>query len=309
MDLHPNEEQEALRQASAEWLDGNMPLAGARARAHAQWREMAEMGWFGVAADAARGGLGLDLATETLIFAELGRFLAPVAAIPTAIVGKWAPPNVAVGAIGGLSKVAIGLCDRMASVRVLDAASATLVLIVQDGDAALHAAPNLALETGLDPSQQQAELHADECGEALWRSNSAAPLLQLKLLAASYALGAADAARDMGAAYAAMREQFGRAIGSFQGVKHPCADMAVRCYAARAQLLYAACAADQGATDVSFHVAAAKRLCDQAALDNARTNIQIHGGIGMTDQANPHLVLKRAHLLRFIAPSRAVDLL
>jgi alkylation response protein AidB-like acyl-CoA dehydrogenase len=67
---------------------------------------------------------------------------------------------------------------------------------------------------------------------------------------------------------------------------------------------YAAAALDAGDASAAFHAAAAMRLSDQAALENARANIQVHGGIGMTDEANAHLCLKRAHLLSFVAPAR-----
>jgi alkylation response protein AidB-like acyl-CoA dehydrogenase len=130
-----------------------------------------------------------------------------------------------------------------------------------------------------------------------------------QLLAAAYALGTADAARDMACAYALVREQFGKPIGSFQAIKHICADMAVRAAVARSQLYFAACALDESADDAAYHIAVAKRLSDRAALDNARANIQVHGGIGMTDEAAPHLCLKRAHLLAFIAPVSTADLL
>jgi alkylation response protein AidB-like acyl-CoA dehydrogenase len=80
--------------------------------------------------------------------------------------------------------------------------------------------------------------------------------------------------------------------------------MAVRAAVARSQLYFAACALDAGDPESDFHVAAAKHLADQAAVDNGRANIQVHGGIGMTDEAAPHLCLKRAHLLSFIAPAR-----
>src|SRR3546814_13950007 len=92
----------------------------------------------------------------------------------------------------------------------------------------------------------------------------------------------------MAAAYAQVREQFERPIGWFQAIKHLCADMAVRCAIARSQLYYAACALDAGDAGAAFHVAAAKRLADQAALDNGRANIQIPGGIGMTGEAYTH---------------------
>ncbi|MDP3781982.1 MAG: acyl-CoA dehydrogenase family protein [Sphingopyxis sp.] len=106
-----------------------------------------------------------------------------------------------------------------------------------------------------------------------------------------------------------MRQQFDRPIGSIQAIKHNCSDMAVRAAVARSQLYYAACALDAGHADAAFHITAAKLLADQAALDNGRANIQVHGGIGMTDEAAPHLCLKRAHLLQFIAPADAALLL
>src|SRR3546814_20838773 len=76
--------------------------------------------------------------------------------------------------------------------------------------------------------------------------------LHRQILAASYAIGAADAARDMAAAYAQVREQFERPIGWFQAIKHLCADMAVRCAIARSQLYYAACALDAGDAGAAF---------------------------------------------------------
>jgi alkylation response protein AidB-like acyl-CoA dehydrogenase len=129
--------------------------------------------------------------------------------------------------------------------------------------------------------------------------------LHLHLLAAAFGVGCADAARDMAADYAKLREQFERPIGWFQALKHLCSDMAVRCEVARSQLYYAACALDADSGDAAFHIASAKLLADQAALENARGNVQVHGGIGMTDEAYPHLCLKRAHLLSFVAPARS----
>src|SRR3546814_3293411 len=126
--------------------------------------------------------------------------------------------------------------------------------------------------------------------------------LHRQILAASYAIGAADAARDMAGAYAQVREQCEGPIGWFQAIKHLCADMAVRCASARSQLYYAACALDAGDAGAAFHVAAAKRLADQAALDNGRANIQIHGGIGMTDEDSTQFCTTRAHPLQHVAP-------
>jgi hypothetical protein len=134
----------------------------------------------------------------------------------------------------------------------------------------------------LDPTASLARLDPAPPFEAIADPRAAQ---HLQLLAAAFAVGCADAARDMAAAYAKVREQFERPIGWFQAIKHICADMAVRCAVARSQLYYAACALDAGVDDAAFHIASAKLLADQAALENGRANIQVHGGIGMTDEA------------------------
>lgn len=302
MDLHPTSQQEELRQASIDWLQDNMPLADARARPPCAWADMAEMGWFGITAPEKLGGLGLDHATEILIFAELGRYLAPIGAIAAAVAGRWVEAGQATDIIAGQARIALGLRERKNKLRVLDATGASRVLVAEQSQSCLLELPNgTEAIPGLDLSTPQFVLP----GTAL-RSTTTLPATvsqHQQLLVASYELGAAEAARDMAADYAKLREQFGQPIGAFQAIKHLCADMAVRCFAARAQLLYAACALDEGQIGAGFHIAVAKRLATQAAIANTEANIQVHGGIGMTDEARPHLPLKRAHLLRFISPA------
>ncbi len=293
MDLSPNDDQTAMRTATSDWLEANLPLEGARKRDPALWPKMAEMGWLGMTAP----GMDLDHATEALVFAELGRFLAPVGAISTAVAARWT---------GSDRKVALAL-PANGGLRVFDSGDATAALGLWDGEAGVAPLPtDLCAEAGLDPTASVAVVTPAPQADLI---NYPRAALHLQLLAAAYALGAADGARDMAAGYARVREQFDRPIGWFQGVKHPCADMAVRAAVARSQLYYAACALDADTANAGFHVAAAKRLADGAALENSRMNIQIHGGIGMTDDAYPHLFLKRAHLLQFIAPATATHLL
>jgi alkylation response protein AidB-like acyl-CoA dehydrogenase len=99
-------------------------------------------------------------------------------------------------------------------------------------------------------------------------------------------------------AYAKLREQFGRPIGSFQAVRHRCVDMAVRCERARAQLFFAAVAVRDGAPDSGFQAFAAARVCDDAVSRNARDNIFLHGATGVTAENAAHLFLKRSLLWR-----------
>ncbi len=297
MDLTPSTEQDMLVAATADWCRENMPLEQARTRPAHLWSQLEAMGWTGMTAP----GMDLDHASEALVFAELGRHLAPVGLLATAVAARWSPHT---------GQAALALLDNHvpgASLRVLDPHGAVQALGHAGHLAAVTPLPaDLGGEPGLDLSVALAHLDPVPPFEALPDPRAA---LHLQLLAAAYALGCADAARDMAADYAKVREQFERPIGWFQALKHLCSDMAVRCAVARSQLYYAAAALDADDADAAFHIAAAKQLADQAAIDNARGNIQVHGGIGMTDEAYPHLCLKRAHLLTFIAPARRAVLL
>lgn len=293
MDLTPNDEQLAFRTATADWCRDNMPLEEARSRPAGLWSQLEAMGWVGMTAP----GMDLDHATEALVFAELGRFLAPVALLSGAVAARWARSD---------RKVALAL-PADGDVRVLDSDESTRTLGLFDGDVRHFAIGGTTSSMpSLDQSATIARMPMPAASETIGDPRAA---LHLQLLAAAFGVGCADAARDMAADYARMREQFERPIGWFQAIKHMCADMVVRSAVARAQLYYAACALDTGGDDAGFHVAAAKRLADQAALDNGRANIQIHGGIGITDEAYPHFCLKRAHLLQFIAPASDAKLL
>jgi alkylation response protein AidB-like acyl-CoA dehydrogenase len=105
----------------------------------------------------------------------------------------------------------------------------------------------------------------------------------------------------MAVAYAGVREQFGRPIGTFQAIKHHCANMVVAARCARDQTNFAAVAFDDERPDAALQVECALLVAGSAALDNAGKNIQIHGGMGFSDEADPHLFLKRAQLLLALA--------
>ena len=143
----------------------------------------------------------------------------------------------------------------------------------------------------------------DGIGFGLWRDGS--------LLTAALQLGHAAATLDLAVAYAKERHQFGKPIGSFQAIKHICADMLVRGEVARNAVQAAAClvddeevttaeAAASGMTPddlVRRAVMGAKLLADEAAIANARAAIQVHGGMGFTWEVPLHLHLKRSRVL------------
>jgi alkylation response protein AidB-like acyl-CoA dehydrogenase len=108
------------------------------------------------------------------------------------------------------------------------------------------------------------------------------------------ALGAAARLLEMTVTYAGQRQQFGAPIGSFQAVKHHCADMAVAVEAGRSVLWAAAVALDGGPDDARSHAASsAAAYAKSAASRVASTALQVHGGIGFTWEHDLHLLLRR----------------
>jgi len=107
-------------------------------------------------------------------------------------------------------------------------------------------------------------------------------------------VGGAQRCLDMSVAYAKERIQFGRPIGSFQAVKHRCADMLVAVESARSAAYHAASALATGADDSGVAAAVAKSYCSGAYSQCAGDSIQIHGGVGFTWEHDAHLYFKRA---------------
>jgi alkylation response protein AidB-like acyl-CoA dehydrogenase len=107
-------------------------------------------------------------------------------------------------------------------------------------------------------------------------------------------VGGAQRCLDMSVEYAKDRVQFGRPIGSFQSIKHKCADMLVQVEAARSAAYYAAWAISVESDERETVVPLAKAFCSDAYFHCAGENIQIHGGIGFTWEHDAHLYFKRA---------------
>jgi alkylation response protein AidB-like acyl-CoA dehydrogenase len=106
--------------------------------------------------------------------------------------------------------------------------------------------------------------------------------------------GGADFALGMAVDYAKERVQFGRAIGSFQAIKHMCADTYVDVESARSAAYYAAWAIADGSSEVPTVAPLAKAFCSDTFLETAATNMQVHGGISFTYEYPAHLYYRRA---------------
>ena len=152
----------------------------------------------------------------------------------------------------------------------------------------------------LDLTRKQARLtFAGTPAVAVGRPGNGAAVLDGVLQLAAVALaaeqvGGTQRCLDMAVAYARERMQFGRPIGSFQAIKHRCADLLLDAETARSAAYYAGWCAANGDDDLPVAAAMAKAHCSDAYFRAAAENIQIHGGIGFTWEHPAHLYFKRA---------------
>jgi alkylation response protein AidB-like acyl-CoA dehydrogenase len=121
-----------------------------------------------------------------------------------------------------------------------------------------------------------------------------AALDRAAILLAAEMVGGAEACLDMSVDYAKQRHAFGRPIGSFQAIKHKCADVLTDIEGARSAAHYAAWAVDSNPAEVPEAACVAKAAASEAFFRAAGENVQIHGAIGTTWEHDAHLYLKRA---------------
>jgi alkylation response protein AidB-like acyl-CoA dehydrogenase len=191
---------------------------------------------------------------------------------------------------------------------VIDGHTANLIVAVARTKAGLSlfgvkgTAANLtrtALPT-MDQTRKQARLEFD--GTDAWligTDGGAEPGLAKTLDLAAVALaaeqvGGAQHCLDSAVEYAKTRIQFGRPIGSFQAIKHKCADMLLEVESAKSAAYYAGWAAADDSDELPVVASLAKSYCSEAYFHAAAENIQIHGGIGFTWEHDAHLYFKRA---------------
>ncbi len=157
----------------------------------------------------------------------------------------------------------------------------------------------------LDITRRFADLHVEaiEVGEAelLARGAEAERLIvdllnRAALATACDAFGVAEQALEMTIAYAKERVQFDRPIGSFQAVKHRCADMYIALETARASLYDAIDKYDEAPADAAVAISRAKAYCCDASAQITEDAVEMHGGIGFTWEHDMHLYVKRARL-------------
>jgi alkylation response protein AidB-like acyl-CoA dehydrogenase len=192
---------------------------------------------------------------------------------------------------------------------VVDGEAADLLLVATrepDGGLSVYAvdrtAPGLSVQPlqTMDQTRKLAHLHFDAVPARLvGQRGSAAEPFQMAMYTGAIALameavGGAQRALEMAVDYAKIRQQFGRPIGSFQAVKHKCADMLVEVEAARSAAYYGVWCASERNDELPLLASLAKSVCADAYFQVAGDNIQVHGGIGYTWEHPAHLYFKRA---------------
>ena len=289
------------------------------------WKQMAELGWLGLHLPEELGGSGFGLAELAIVAEGLGAAPAPGPFLPTvtaaAVIDAAGSPELRAALLPSLAdgSVSASLASPAAGAGVsfdspdrltgrvtaaLGAAGAQLHLVPAGPDLAIVAAdaPGVTVTTAstLDPSLGVAGLDFDQAPvQGLVRGGAAAATRVLRVLAAAEAAGGARACLEMALAYAKVREQFGRPIGSFQAVKHHLANMLIAAELATAAAWDAARLTAGPEADLAAAIAAAVAL--DAYQFAARKNIQILGGIGFTWEHDAHLYLRRAATLAELA--------
>ncbi|MER5745759.1 acyl-CoA dehydrogenase [Streptomyces sp. NPDC002225] len=309
-------------------LDADTPgTPGARPK---YWDGLAEQGLLSLHLPEEHGGDGGRLLDLAVVLEEAGRAALPgpyqATSLASTVLAESGPPGLAralaagerIGAValgpGTLTAVEHGdghLLDGTAP-PVLSAADADLLLLPAASAAGTlwfavdTATEGLAVRAhhGADPTRPTAEVRAAGVlvpAARIVATDSVRVRDLAAVLFAAEACGTAAQALHLASEHAKVREQFGRPIGQFQGIKHLCADMLVRVERARALVWDAARAADEEGTgpDVrSLTAALAASEALEAAFGCAKDCIQILGGIGFTWEHDAHLYLRRALVAR-----------
>jgi alkylation response protein AidB-like acyl-CoA dehydrogenase len=308
VDFDLSDDQQALAEAATDLLDGRAPITVVRAAMERGgrpdpdlWSAMVDQGWCGLAVPESLGGVGLGWVEAAVVLEQVGAHVAPapilgqLVALDALATTEFGPALVAGDLV---ATVAVRLDEP-----VVYAPDADIVVVAESDrlvtiDLRGH---QPAAEPAMDLTRTLGWLRADALASSprLDIGGAEAITRHLDVAAVAYAaelLGLAQRALDLSVAYARERVQFGRPIGSFQAVKHRCADMLVDVEGMRSAVYWAAWCVAVGDGDASVAASTAKCWCSDAADRVMASALQVHGGIGFTWENDVHLYLKRAHL-------------
>jgi alkylation response protein AidB-like acyl-CoA dehydrogenase len=293
------------------------------------WREMCGMGWLGLRVPENAGGSGLGLQEFCALAEELGASLVPEPLIPAAMAAQLLPAAHLDAVLTGERIVLPAWQEKPHSIELAGAtvlhdgrlsgrklfvpmaAGADAFLVTTPGGLAVVArdAPGLKLDTHqTQDGGNTGTLTFDNTPAESVPGDAAAALEQSIIATAAYLLGLMDRGFGMTLEYLKTREQFGRKIGSFQALQHRSADLQVQLALTRATVNAAAATMDR-TNDPRLCQAAASRAkarASEAASVITRGCIQLHGGIGYTDQYDIGLFLRKMMVLAPLFGSAAL---
>src|SRR5262245_53500252 len=314
MDFELSDDQLALRDGARELLDGLADPTRVRTVVdagggvdHGLWKAMVEQGWTAVDVPEERGGLGLGAVEVAVLVEEIGRHVAPAPFLSTLLAlgaltragrEEWAARLAGGDAIGCVAWTRTGHGgvraerDRLTgrSDPVPFAPSADVAVVTADtgeGPALflveLGEGEQPRREPAMDQTRELAWLRFDETpAERVGGSEDVEALLDCgAAFTSAEMLGGAARAMEMAVDYAKDRVQFGRPIGSFQAVKHRCADMLVDVEGMRSTSYWAAWCLAAGDEEASIAASTAKTWCADASKRVTASGLQARGGLGV----------------------------
>ncbi len=355
MDFTPSAEQTMLGEGARHFLSQHCSSDRVREVVETEagydrqlWQGMAEQGWPAMHIPEAYGGAGFSYAETAILLHEMGRVLAPVPFLSSAVLAaeallaggtedqkaEWLPGIASGDLIGTLAVAEPGggwdaesvaaLAERagegytITGVKSFVTAGHVADLLIvaaraQDGVGLFLVGGDTVTRTKLvtlDTTRPQATVElastpAVRLGDTGWEAVERVYDVARTALAAEQ-VGGLERVLEMAVDYAKERKQFGRAIGSFQAIKHMCADMLVGLESARSAAGYAVLALATGSDELGVAAPLAKAYSSEAYFQAAGDNIQLHGGIGFTWEHDAHLYFKRAKSteLLFGSPAR-----
>jgi alkylation response protein AidB-like acyl-CoA dehydrogenase len=286
-----------------------------RVREHAEsgktdealWGELCELGWPGIAIAEEHGGQGLGQIELSILCEELGRSLAPVPFLASAMAAtliqqdgsaeqqaRWLPGLASGETIGALGSV----IDGTAELVIGGGEASVFVLIDEDGAGRVLSAEEAEITPvdSIDPTRSTVRVSvADDAGEALG-DGACAGLGRALVSVSSELVGVCDRALGLTVEYVKDRKQFGVPVGAYQAVSHRCAQMLLDTERARSTAAFAAWTADADPESLAEAAAMAKACASSAGVEVTASAIQAHGGIGFTWEADIHWLYKRAQI-------------
>jgi alkylation response protein AidB-like acyl-CoA dehydrogenase len=284
-----------------------------RVREHAEagtvdeslWSELSELGWPGIAISEDHGGQGLGQIELSILSEELGRALAPVPFLPSALAAtmieqagssdqheRWLPGLASGKLIGALGQASEGTASF-----VIGGADADVIVLVEDDGGGRVLAREEAEVTpipSIDPTRSAASVSAGSGSEL--PGDVASGVDHALVSVSSELVGVCDRALEMTVAYVKERKQFGVPVGAYQAVSHRCAQMLLETEKARSTAAFAAWTADADPEQLAEAAAMAKAAASDAGREVTSGAIQAHGGIGFTWEADVHWLFKRAQI-------------